>query len=101
MVRVERRITLDYRVCERLGEEVHSVFRDKGLLSVSYVPGVLVGRGREEEFFARILVLGVRDGFLPPLVRVYGGPGCGKTVVVRGYWRDLRVFGGMFSGISM
>jgi len=59
------------------------VFLDKGLLSSSFVPVKIVSREREEGVFARILASGVRDGFLPSMVRVYGGPGCGKTVVVR------------------
>lgn len=53
-----------------------------------------MGRGREEEFFARILMLGVRDGFLPSLVRVYGRPGSGKTVVVRGVLERFEGFRG-------
>jgi len=74
---------LDYRIFKKVEEEGFSVFRDKGFLSSSFLPVGLVGRSREEEYFARILALGVRDGFLPSMVRVYGGPGCGKTVVVR------------------
>jgi len=74
---------LDYRIFKTVEEEGYSVFRDKGLLSPSFVPVKIVSREREEGVFARILALGVRDGFVPSMVRVYGGPSCGKTVVVR------------------
>ena len=68
---------------KRVEEGASSVFQEKGLLSVSFVPEILVGREREETYFARVLASGVRDGYFPSMVRVYGGPGCGKTVVVR------------------
>jgi len=84
VVRVEiYDIILDYRIFKTVEEEGYSVFRDKGLLSPSFVPVKIVSREREEGVFARILALGVREGFVPSMVRVYGGPGCGKTVVVR------------------
>ena len=59
---------MDLRVFERLDAEVYSVFRDKGVLSLSYVPGVLVCRGREEEYLARVLTRGVSENFLPPMI---------------------------------
>jgi len=59
-----------------------SVFRDKDKLSLAYVPERLVHRDVEERYFARILV-GIKEGYLPPMVRVFGRPGTGKTVVVR------------------
>lgn len=73
----------DFDVFERLDEDAYSVFLDKSVLGLSYVPKKLVSRKREEEFFARILSRGVRESFLPGMIRVYGGPGSGKTVVVR------------------
>ena len=74
---------MDVGIFERLEREVYTVFRKKGMLSLSYVPEVLVARGREEEYFAGILTRGVREDFLPPMIRVYGPPGSGKTAVVR------------------
>jgi cell division control protein 6 len=73
----------DFDVFERLDEDEYSVFLDKSVLSLGYVPEKLVSRQREDEFFARILSRGVRENFLPGMIRVYGGTGCGKTVVVR------------------
>jgi cell division control protein 6 len=73
----------DFDIFERLDEDEFSVFLDKSVLGLSYVPEKLVSREREEEFFARILSRGVRENFLPGMIRVYGGTGCGKTVVVR------------------
>lgn len=67
---------------ERVGGEAYSVFQDKGVLSLSYVPDVLVCRVVQEEYLARMLVQGVSDNFLPPMIRVFGGTGCGKTAVV-------------------
>ena len=63
-------------------ERYVSVFRDKDKLSLAYVPDRLVHRGVEERYFARILV-GIKKGYLPPMVRVSGRSGTGKTVVVR------------------
>jgi cell division control protein 6 len=80
---MEGGVELDLGVFERLDEEEYSVFRDKSVLSLSYVPGVLVCRGREEEYLARVLTRGVSENFLPPMIRVFGGTGSGKTVVVR------------------
>ena len=59
-----------------------SVFVDKGRLSLDFVPDVLVYREVEERRLARVL-MGVLDGYLPPMVRVFGRPGTGKTVLVR------------------
>jgi archaeal cell division control protein 6 len=74
---------LDSDLFERLEREDYSVFKNKRVLDLSFVPDVLVGRGFEEKKLARILVNGVREGFFPPMVRVFGNVGCGKTVVVR------------------
>ena len=74
---------MDFEVFEKVDRDRYSVFRDKSLLSLSYVPSALVCRDEEEENLARILVGGVREGFLPPMIRVFGMPGSGKTVVVR------------------
>ena len=92
---------MDLRVFERLDAEVYSVFRDKGVLSLSYVPGVLVCRGREEEYLARVLTRGVSENFLPPMIRVFGGTGCGKTVTVRSVLERFSRYEGMFSGFFM
>jgi len=48
-------------------------------------------RGVEERFFARILV-GVREGFLPTMIRVFGRAGTGKTVVVRSVFERFSKF---------
>ena len=72
-----------FKVFERMDEESYSVFRDKGVLSLSYVPEFLVCREKEEEYFAKILIRGVNENFLPPMVRVFGRTGSGKTAVVR------------------
>ena len=74
---------LSFRVFEKFEGDGFSVFRDKSCLMLSCVPDVVVRRGREEDYFARILAEGVRDDFLPPMIRVFGRPGGGKTVVVR------------------
>jgi len=68
-----------------------SVFKFKGALSVFYVPKVLVGREKEEERLARILVEGVVEDYLPPMVRVFGGVGCGKTAVVESVLERFEV----------
>lgn len=73
----------DFRIFSKIEEDTFTVFRDKGVLDLSYVPEVLVRREKEEEYFAGILARGVRDNFLPPMVRVFGRPGSGKTAVVR------------------
>lgn len=74
---------MDFRLFEKFDRGAYSVFRDKGLLSLSYVPDVLVCRGEEEGYFAMILARGVSENFLPPIIRVFGGTGSGKTAVVR------------------
>ena len=74
---------MDFEVFEKVDRERYSVFKDKGVLSLSYIPSVLVCREEEEKTFARILAGGVREGFLPPMIRVFGMTGSGKTVVVR------------------
>jgi len=81
-------------IFERLEREDYSVFRRKEVLSLSYVPEVLVAREREEAYFARILTRGVKEGFLPPMIRVYGPPGSGKTAVVRSVLRRFREYKG-------
>lgn len=70
-------------IFDSLEEDGYTVFRDKSKLSLSYVPAELVARRREEEYLARILVSGVRDNYLPPMIRVSGPPGSGKTVIVK------------------
>jgi len=62
---------LVYRIFKNVEEEGFSVFLDKGLLSSSFVPVKIVSREREEGVFARILASGVRDGFLPSMVRLW------------------------------
>jgi cell division control protein 6 len=74
---------VDFEVFEKLEEDVYSVFRDKSVLDNSFVPTELVCRGREIDYFARILTRGVAEDFLPPMIRVFGVVGSGKTVVVR------------------
>lgn len=74
---------LDFRLFERLDEEAYSVFEDKSLMSLSYVPDDLVCRDRQEEYFASMLTRGVAENFLPPMIRVFGRTGSGKTAVVR------------------
>ena len=84
---------------ERIFERVSvagSVFRDKGVLSSSFRPGVVVGRGVEVDFFARILVMGVEENYFPPVIQVFGMPGSGKTVVVRDV---LERFSGLQGGV--
>ncbi|MCJ7714139.1 hypothetical protein MUO66_06750 [Candidatus Bathyarchaeota archaeon] len=73
----------EFDVFEKLEKQKYSVFLDKSVLSLDYVPKKLVGRESQELFFARMLTAGVEERFLPGMVRVYGGTGCGKTVVVR------------------
>ena len=88
---------MDLRLFERLDEEAYTVFEEKGLLSLSFVPDVLVCRDREEEYFARILTRGVAENFLPPMIRVFGRTGSGKTAVVRSVLeRFSRYHGGIF-----
>ena len=83
MVRVEIVGGTFVDIFDRLEEDSYTVFRDKSKLSLSYVPAELVARRREEEYLARILVSGVRDNYLPPMIRVSGPPGSGKTVIVK------------------
>lgn len=70
-----------------------SVFVDKGGLSLDFVPDLLVHREVEERRLARVL-MGVADGYLPPMVRVFGRPGTGKTVVVKSVLERFRRFHG-------
>jgi orc1/cdc6 family replication initiation protein len=74
---------VDVSLFERLERDAYTVFMRKEVLSLSYVPEVLVAREREEKYFAGILARGVKEDFLPPMIRVYGPPGSGKTAVVR------------------
>lgn len=74
---------MDVGLFERLERDAYTVFMKKEVLSLSYVPEVLVARGREEGYFAGILARGVKEDYLPPMIRVYGPPGSGKTAVVR------------------
>lgn len=74
---------LDFSALEEEYQAERSVFRDKRVLSLSYVPSTLVCREKEEKSLAKILVQGVNEGYLPPMIRVFGSTGTGKTVVVR------------------
>jgi len=73
----------DVDLFRKLEEESYSVFRDKRVLRLDFVPDLLVSRGKQEERLARILTRGVAKGYLPSVVRVFGRPGVGKTMVVR------------------
>lgn len=88
----------EFGVFRELIEGYVSPFRDKGKLSLGYVPSRVLHRGVEERFFARILV-GLREGFLPPMVRVYGRAGTGKTVVVRSVLERFERFVGEEVGV--
>jgi len=83
---------LDFSALER--SYSYSVFKDKSMLSSSYVPSKLVDRDFEKLKLSKILVFGVKDGFLPPMVRVFGKPGSGKTVVVRSVLEDFSMYSG-------
>lgn len=74
---------MDFSALEKDYQARRSVFRDKRVLSLSYVPSTLVCREKEEKALAKILVAGVNEGFLPPMIRIFGRTGTGKTVVVR------------------
>ena len=73
---------MDNDIFERvkIGE---SVFRDKGVLSSSYRPDRVVGREAEVDYFARILMMGVKENYFPPMIQIFGRPGSGKTFVVQ------------------
>lgn len=73
---------MPFELFKRVEDQIISVFSNKEALSSSYVPEVLVCR-EEEEYFASLLVRGVKENFFPRMVRVYGPPGSGKTVVVK------------------
>lgn len=68
---------------EELSENTYTVFRDKAVLSSTYVPSEWIGREKEVRQLAEWIQYGVRDGNLPPMIRVYGAPGTGKTRVVQ------------------
>jgi len=72
----------EFDVFMELMEGYVTPFRDKGKLALGYVPLRILHRRREERFLGRVLV-GLREGYLPPMVRVFGGSGTGKTLVVR------------------
>lgn len=74
---------MGFEVFEKVDWETYSVFKDKRVLSLSYIPNTIVCRDELEKTFARILVGGVGEGFLPPMIRVYGKTGSGKTVLLR------------------
>ena len=63
---------LDFSAFERT--YAYSVFKDKSVLSPSYIPSKLVCRKSEEFELAKILFVGVKDGVLQPMVRVFGKP---------------------------
>jgi cell division control protein 6 len=46
------------------------------------------------EYLAGVLVNGVRENFLPPVIRVFGRPGTGKTVVVRNVLQGFQDYRG-------
>lgn len=64
----------------KIGE---SVFKDKGVLSSSYRPVLVVGREVELDYFVQILMRGVEENYFPPMIQIFGRPGSGKTFVVR------------------
>jgi cell division control protein 6 len=75
--------TMSSNLFDELSEDVYTVFRDKAVLSPTYLPPEWVGREDEAHQLARWVLQGVRDGSLPPMIRVYGAPGTGKTLVVQ------------------
>jgi archaeal cell division control protein 6 len=74
---------LDFRAIEEEYRNKHSVFKDKRALSLSYIPSTLLCREKEKKALAKILVDGINEGFLPPMIRIFGSTGTGKTVIVR------------------
>jgi orc1/cdc6 family replication initiation protein len=70
-------------IFDEFSEDQYTVFQDKAVLSPTYLPPEWVGREDEERQLAQWVFQGVRDGSLPPMIRVYGGPGTGKTMVVQ------------------
>jgi Cdc6-like AAA superfamily ATPase len=78
-----------------LSEERYTVFRDKAVLSPTYRPLEYVGREDEAQQLAQWVYYGVRDGSLPPMIRVYGAPGTGKTMVVQRVLAEYQAIAGM------
>lgn len=74
---------MDFAALEKSCIEKETIFADKKLLSFSYAPSRLVSREKQEAALGQILVNGVKSGFSPSWIRVFGGTGSGKTVVVR------------------
>lgn len=83
---------MDFRTFEK--DYRIAVFRDKSVLGPAYVPSKLVGRGDEERLLGKILFLGVKEDFLPPMIRVFGLPESGKTVVVKHVLEDFSEYKG-------
>ena len=79
---------------EVLSEDTYTVFCDKAVLSSTYVPSVWVGREAEEQQLAQWVMHGVRDGCQPPMIRVYGAPGTGKTMIVQRVLTQYQAFQG-------
>lgn len=85
---------MDFSSFEKECQTRRSVFMDKRVLSLSYVPSTLVCREKEEKALAKILVDGVNEGFLPPMIRIFGRTGTGKTVVVRSVLEKFSAYKG-------
>jgi len=85
---------LDFSALEKDYQARRSVFGNKRVLSLSYVPSTLVCREKEETALAKILVEGVNEGFLPPMIRIFGSTGTGKTVVVRSVLEKFSAYQG-------
>jgi orc1/cdc6 family replication initiation protein len=85
-------LTDEFTLFEELAAETYTVFQDKARLALTYVPEQVVGRVAEERVLAAWLVQGVRDRYLPAMIRVYGPPGGGKTVVTRSVLRRFQTF---------
>lgn len=63
-------------------QAAQSVFANKPLLDPSLYTQEIIGRAEQYETLVRYLA-DVDQGYLPPLIQVYGPTGSGKTTVVR------------------
>jgi len=70
-------------------EKENENFSDKSMFSTLTLPPKIIGREKQAEGILRHL-LGYKQGFIAPLISVYGGSGTGKTTLTRYVCENLE-----------
>lgn len=52
---------------------------------------IVIYRERELQYFTELMLNGIKESYLPPMIRVYGAPGTGKTLVVRKALSEVQI----------